>query len=262
MGQLKEMTFSPGGFTGGSLVSTLISIVPFPIAEFKPGLIPGNFNIAASVDGKPQFKVLGESYHYVYIDAERGQLRVLDPSYDVAQAVVNDYNSSQLEADPMEHPGLFWLLGEWDEEKLMANPEAREKLETVRGIQDKWFHKICILADDDWERSRQHSAISDVQRFAARVIDPENKRNRPWVFVLEKERGEVDPTQTLMNNALCPACSSEIVSTAVVCRYCKYILDQERYAQMRFAGEVSPVVQTGAGMGAVNLRSVMEKASQ
>lgn len=242
---MREMSYIQGGYSGQSVPSTLISIVPFPIDEVKPGLIPGRFSIAASPDGRPQFTVIRDAHHFVYIDESRGNLRVLNPSYDVAQAVVADYNSAQLEADPSAHPGFFWLIGEWDEDKIHNNKEAAARLSGVREIQNNWFRKIVMLADDDWQRSRQHSAISDVQRYAARVIDPENKAGREWLFVLKEEQ------KPKIDIATCPACESEIASTAVICRHCSCILNPEKYALMRFAS-------SGPGpIGGVDLSKVL-----
>lgn len=242
---MKEMNFTVGGYTGGVLVSTLISIVPFPIDEFKPGLIPGRFHIDPCIGKDPVCVKIGESYHFVYIDAERGNLRVLDPSYDVARAIVADYNSAQLEARPECHPGLFWLLGDWTPEKIRADRDATEKLELIRVIQHDWFAALVKLGDDDWEKTRQHYAISDTQRFAAKALDPLNKQGRQWIFLdPTKVAQEANPVET----TLCPSCGSDVVKTAVVCRYCKYILNAEKYATMQFAD-----------VGGVNLKKVLEQ---
>lgn len=242
---MREMSFTVGG-TGEVLESTLISIVPFPIREFKPGLVPGIFEIPASVDGKPQFKVIGQSMHHVYIDAERGNLPVIDPSYDVADAIVADYNSAQLESEPGAHPGLFWVLGNWNADKVKKDPRVAEKLDEIREIQNNWFQKLVVLGDDDWQRHRQHTAISDIQRVAAKTLDPENKRGREWIFVNNTQQTQMDE----MKSMICPACGSDIINTAIICRYCKLIIDQKRYAEMKFAGHV----EDGA---ALNLNQVM-----
>jgi len=207
--------------------STLVSIVPFEIREEKPGLIPGTFAIPASVDGSPVCLVIGQSIHYVFIDEDRGNLRVINPSYYVARSVVNDYNSAQMCAGPDACPGLFWFLGEWTPEKIKK--EKPNELSEIKRRQYNWFVELVKLADDDWEKTRQHFCISDTQRFALNAIDPTNSKNRPWIIMPQKEQ-EVDlPTQ------ICPACGSDVPASAVICRYCQYILNQQKYAGMSFA---------------------------
>jgi hypothetical protein len=212
--------------------STVISIVPFPIDEFKPGLIPGVFHIERCADeNKPICITIGESFHYVYIDAERGNLRVLNPSYEVAASIVADYNSAQLEAKPTSHPGLFWMPGVWTAEAINKDAEAKERLEEAKRVQREWFVSIVRLADDDWEKTRQHQSISDTQRYAAKILDPTNKQNRQWIFV--------DPSKGIekIEMVLCPACGSDVAKTAVICRFCNYVLDEVKYSQMKFAGK-------------------------
>jgi hypothetical protein len=227
---MKEMNFTVG--EGKGIISTLVSIVPFPIREFKPGLFPGTFHIEPCFDeNNPVCIPIGESFHFVYIDAERGNLRVLDPSYDVCRAIVSDYNSAQLESGPTRHPGLFWLPGEWTAELIRKDKEASAKLEEIKKIQAEWFISLVRLGDDDWERSRQHQTISDTQRYAARSIDPTNKQNRQWIFV--------DPKNSVIaETSICPACGSDVLKTAVVCRYCKFVLDEDKYSQMKFAADI------------------------
>jgi len=218
----------------GSLInppkSTLVSIVPFPIEEFKPGLIPGTFRVDASVDGRPQCTIIGDSIHYVWIDETRGSLKVNNPSYVIARSVVNDYNSSQLAGGVDRHPGFFWLMGEYDTERV--EKEHKDKLNEYKIIQRNWFVELVKLADDDWEKTRQHQCISDIQRYAAREIDPGNTRLRPWVITRPEDVPEKIETIS------CPACGSDIPAKVVICRYCRYIIDKKRYPEMTFAEDI------------------------
>lgn len=203
--------------------STLVSLVPFPIVEEKPGLIPGHFEIEASTDGKPRVTHIGECTHYVWIDEVRGSLRVRNPSYLVAKSLVNDYISSQLEVGPDAHPALFWLPDVW----VPAQVEEKhgDMLIEMGRRQVEWFIRLVRLADDDWQRTRQHYAISDLQRYAARALDPDNKMARPWVFVNQEQTAPVPETQ------LCPVCGSDIPRGVIVCRYCHAVLDAKRYKE-------------------------------
>ncbi len=217
------------GIPTTTVKSTVISIVPFMIKEEKPGLIPNEFIIPACADGEVVCKVIDQAIHYVYIDKDRGSMRVIDPSYEVARSIVEDYCNSQLEAGPEQHPGIMWLPGEWTSEQFEA--KYPEKLAALRQIQNNWYIAIVQLGDDDWEKTRQHYSISDTQRIAAKKLDPENKRNRPWIMInpSDTQPGKIEMTT-------CPACGSDIPSTVVICRYCSYVLDPERHKAMQFSG--------------------------
>lgn len=228
MRQLDEIYDIPGSQISPPK-STLISIVPFPINEFKPGLIPGQFDLPACEDGRPVCKIIGESIHYVYIDRDRGSMRVMNPSYTIARSIVNDYNSAQLASGLGCHPGFFWAVGEWNTDSV--EEKLKDKLDIIREIQYTWFTELVKLADDDWEKTRQHYCISDVQRHAARSIDPENKQGRPWIMKT--------PTQLLadqtVDTIICPACGSDIPADVIICKYCSCILDADRYSKLAFA---------------------------
>lgn len=240
---MKELNFGNGSIQQISLKSTLISLVPFPISEFKPGLTPGQFDMEASVGGVPSIKVIGESHYHVYIDHERGNLRVVDPSYKVAQSVVMDYLQAQLAAKPECHPAFFWKLGEFSASEVMA--KFPDEVQAYNTIQMDWFLELIKLADDDWEKSRQHNSISDIQRFALKAIDPTNSKMRPWVLVnpLHEAAKEV-------KTQLCRACGSDVPFDVAICRYCRHIIDPVRYKQMQFA-EVSGDPLAGLDLGKI-----------
>lgn len=207
---------------------TLVSIVPFPIIEEKPGLIPGHFEVEASTDERPRVTIVGECLHYVWIDEVRGSLRVINPSYVIAKSIVNDYVSSHIEVGPDAYPGFFWLPGVLSVEEVERQHE--DKLREMKTVQVEWFVRLVRLADDDWQKTRQHFAISDLQRYAAKYLDPENKAGRPWIFVNNSIESQQGPETTL-----CPACGSDIIKGVVICRFCQYIFDPDRYAEMTFA---------------------------
>src|SRR5271169_869394 len=162
-----------------SFSSTLVSLMPFPIMEEKPGLIPGQFALEACT-GRPSIKVIGQSIFYVFIDADRGSFRVVTPSYAVAKSVVNDYLSAQLAATPDAHPAFFWVPGALTVEEVES--KYADLIQEKKRVQTNWFVELVRLGDDDWEKTHHHYSISDTQRYAARALDPENKRGRPWII--------------------------------------------------------------------------------
>jgi len=207
---------------------TVISIVPFDILESKPGLIPTDYPIPACPDDDVVCVTIDQAIHYVYIDKDRGSMRVLDPSYEVARSIIEDYCNAQLEAGVGCHPGIMWKLGEWTPEQVKVH--FAEELAELRRIQNNWFMAIVKLGDDDWEKTRQHHAISDTQRIAAKKLDPTNSRQRPWIMINPSDvvPGKIDMT-------ICAACGSDIPTSVVLCRYCGYVLDPERHKEMQFA---------------------------
>ncbi len=223
---MKEMMFEGSAPQQVSLKSTLISVVPFQISEYKPGLIPGQFDIPACTGSKPVVKVIGESIYYVYIDHDRGSLKVIDPSYKLAQSIVNDYNQAQLAARPGCHPGFFWKLGEFTADQVERL--FPDELEAIKVIQMDWFLELIKLADDDWEKTRQHNSISDIQRFALKAVDPGNSKMRPWVLVNPMHEHKE------LTTMLCKACGSDVPIDVAVCKYCRCILDHKKYAQLQF----------------------------
>lgn len=244
---MKELTFGLPGSSPVSLKSTLISLVPFPISEFKPGLCPGQFDVSASENGRPSCKVIDQAFYYVYIDKDRGSLRVVDPSYKLAAAICLDYNQSQLGARPECHPGFYWKLGEFTTEQI--EKEHAEELAAYRSIQMNWFIELVKMADDDWEKTRQHYSISDVQRYALKSIDPTNSRMRPWLIV--NPLLQANEQESAAKSIICPACASDIIASAVMCRYCRCIIDQKRYSEMSFADPSS--------IGGIDLEKVMRR---
>jgi|SRR6185503_15822316 len=200
--------------------STLISIVPFPISEFKPGIYPGNFELKASKDNIPEVLVIGESVYHVELDENR-TITVKCTSEDIAKSVVDDCIISTLaySAEDEAVPGFFWKPGEHSSRDII-NKFAGE-LEYYIKTQTRWFSKLVQLADDDWEKSRQHKFISDIQRYAAKALGLE----RPWIIVTKvANEGQIK----------CPACQVSINSEAIVCQNCRCIINMDKYKTLQF----------------------------
>lgn len=204
------------------LKATVISLVPFEINETKPGLFPGAFRLAPSKNS-PEVLVIGECFHRVYIDADRGFMRVRDPSYEVAEAICHDYINSQIAISPNAYPAITWKPGVWSKEKVQK--ELVVELTRLRECQDNWYIELVKMADDDWEKTRQHWAISDTQRHAARALGLVNK---PYLI-------NPPTAEAVQVVERCKACGSPINPSIVVCPHCRCILDSERYKKLVFA---------------------------
>lgn len=186
-----------------SLNSTVISLVPFPINEEKPGLFPPRFQIKASDMKTPEILHVSTCGHFVYLDESRGSLRVPDPSDLVARSICEDYIESQLCIDDEARPALFWVPDEVTAEQVLD----QFKVEIVRRLlsQKKWFLNICKLADNDWSRYHQHNVISDMQRKCATFIG--------WT----KEAHEWMEPHITMDSITCPYCGVSVSRSIPLC---------------------------------------------
>lgn len=205
--------------------ATLVSIVPFPIAEFKPGIYPGFFQIPAARSSElPEILVVGESVYHVEIDENR-TITVKCTPEDVAKSIVDDYIISNLaytsktETEDVAAPGVTWFPGKLNIGDIIS--KYSKALVELKEQQDRWFKKLIRIADDDWEKTRQHKFISDMQRFAAKSLNLE----RPWVISPKHESGSTK----------CLACQSLISVEAIICPSCKMIINMEKYKKLQFA---------------------------
>ncbi len=209
-----------------SLESTVVSLVPFPIMEEKPGLFPPRFHIAASDMKIPSILKVSTCSHFVYLDESRGTLRVPDPSDQVARSICADYIESQLGVDETAKPALFWLPEDLTVGKIITtfSDLITEKL----ALQKKWFLNVSMLADNDWQRYKQHNVISSFQRKAAEIIGW-NSREHEWMSPM-----------TTMESTSCPACGTSVVKGIVICPTCKCVLDEVRAKELnlKFASAV------------------------
>ena len=202
--------------------ATVISIVPLPINEFKPGVVPGTFKIPAAVNGEPSILVIGDSVSILWnvIDDPKGtrKIRLPHSSAEMAKSIVDDFINSFIGVGEECHPGLMWKDGSYD--LKTAKSKFSSELNYLKIVQDIWFTKLLKMADDDWARYHQHRAISDIQRVAANCLN----QDREWAkmgsdVILDK----------------CPGCGSPTNRQYAVCPNCKAILNEEQYKKLKFA---------------------------
>ena len=200
-------------------VATVVSIVPFELNEEKPGVYPGNFYIPAAIGG-PEVLVVGQSVYHIEVDENRS-VTVPCPANEIARSIVEDYVNSNLAYSEKENaaPGLFWEIGRYT--KIEVITKLGTQLERAKLRQINWFNKLVEMADDDWEKTRQHKTISDMQRFACKSLG----LSRPWVIVPVKPG----------SNKECIACRSVVHPEAIVCPQCRAILNIEAWKKMQFA---------------------------
>lgn len=210
---------------GNTSHATIVSIYPFNIREFKPGLIPNIFRIPAAKDDIVVFYVEDAKFP-VYMDSERGSIWVTVPALLLANSIIFDFVTAQhryLAPVPEEKivgamPGLFYLPGKIS--KVEIKDKHKHLIEHAISIQNSWFESLVKEADDDWVRYQKHAMITDVQRHACKALHIE----RAWAVELKSE-----------NFKQCPACSNRIHQQAIRCQHCGTVLDIEKFKKLSLA---------------------------
>lgn len=200
--------------------ATVVSIYPFELKELKPGLNPGFFQIPAceSYDNPILFFV-GPSTYNVYL-GEKRNFPVEVEAIKMARSIVNDVITSHIEykADEGAHAGLMAIEGEISEQILKV--KYKGQLQELKDAQTKWFKRLVVLADNDWEKYHTHVSISDLQRKAVQMLN----LSRPYMDVIKSDIPMI-----------CPVCQDLIPVGAIVCKTCKAVLDPVKYKEFQFA---------------------------
>src|SRR5688572_32875665 len=106
--------------------ATIASFLPYDIEEDKPGLIPRSFKIKGSKKvGDFEVTIIGDAFHYVYLDSDRGHFPASDPSLKVARSIVHDYIQCQLARETNAEPGLIAFPGKWSKEETRTKFEEQ-----------------------------------------------------------------------------------------------------------------------------------------
>lgn len=199
--------------------STVFSIVPFTIHEFKPGLYPGSFKIEACLNDKvPQRLVVGASEHLMH-QADAKPIRIVTPSFVIAESLVRDFLDGQLWCDSIAHPGIAWLQGSVAISDFITKHEAMCK--EMHDAQIKWFIRLCQQTDNEWAKNKHSRVVSDQARFAAKTLG----LKPDWLDV--EVAGLIDKR--------CPACDTRNAPGNAVCINCRCILDEAKYKTLKFA---------------------------
>jgi hypothetical protein len=198
--------------------STIFSIAPFELHEFKPGLYPGNFTIKACLDdNKPERIVVGPSEHLMALGGKKNPPRNITPSYQVASSLVRDFLDGQMYVTPESSPGICWFQGDISTISFKGMAEYNK----IKTNQRAWFVNLCKETDNDWKKFNSYRVVSDQARFACKFLG----LDREWM-----KAEEVGFTYVR-----CPACSTMNNPANAVCISCKCILNKEKYGKLEFA---------------------------
>lgn len=211
-------------------VSSVVSVVPFPIREKKPSLLPAEYYIPPAKPG--DFEILHvERAHVILQIMEERTIRLPVLSEDIAKSIVADYCDGFLARISGEaEPGLFVVNG-WPEKKEVS-ARYQTELEQATRKQNYWFKRLVELADDDWSRYHSHKMISDIQRYAAGSL----KLDREWMLAQAIEAAASE----------CPVCFVKVNPRAIVCSNCNFVLNEEAYAVVKGKFTTAPTVSIPA----------------
>lgn len=210
--------------------ATVVSMVPFNISEFKPGMTPGTFTIPPAPEGDFSTLLVKKCTHGVYLDENRPVLIVPTAPEEVAQSICFDYMKGQMGIQVgVAEPALFWVSGDYyidpaapDKNKrgaLLA--EFATEFREADRKQLQWFKNLVADADDAWSKFHQRGMVSVPQRIAASRL----KLEREWMLDLE--------VTTALSE--CPACFEKVHPKAIICKGCNAVLKPEEYAKIEFA---------------------------
>ena len=192
-----------------ALGATVVSILPFDIKEAKYGIYPTHYEVPSPKNDE-EFGLCyipNDCYGLIY-QLDGKQIQVPVPPWDVARAIVEDFRRAQLAATPFASAGLFWLPGTYEREEVIL--KHQKELARVRKEQDEWYKLLVTMADDDYQKTKQRRAVSDLQRFAARSLGLE----RDWLSVVAEHL------------KFCPMCGTELRKNVAKCFSCGFIVDQ------------------------------------
>jgi hypothetical protein len=185
--------------------ATIVSLCPFPIDEFKPGIIPSNFHIDPAKEGDIEILNIGTNVtSRMRVPVMGNVIDMTVPAMTLARAIVEDRNTGQLYYSPEAKPGLFFVEGTYSKEEVKKH--FQKEIDEANMYQKNWFLQLVKLADDDWQKSHQHRYISDTQRYAARALGLTKDWNLTITEVADKR---------------CVACFSQMHQQASICPICK-----------------------------------------
>lgn len=210
---------------------TLVSVLPFKLEEFKPGLIPDLYIVPKAKKDDIAYLEIADGYHYQLIPMANERvppLKVIDLGEIVASSLIQDFTGANLGVDytPLENgavpvPGLFYFEGIYKKDKdkteedikKIIKSQHRAEIEKATLNTTAWFERLIKIADDDWSKYHQYRFITDYQRTACTWLGLQ----REWNFSVFEA-----------NNSLCWACKKVVNPSAIICA-CGAILDMDKY---------------------------------
>ena len=196
--------------------ATIISIMPMKFVREMNGHNPHWYEIPPVPANEVKTLVIDNTTSWYYVrDGESIQRHHL--AYDVAKELIDTYLNAVPDVSGDAQPGIAYVEGSYSPEEV--EDKLSDLLEELREKQINYFRILVDKADDSWTKHGQKRDITDPQRFAAERLN----LKRDWANQNEKGVRFID----------CPACTTKIKSSAVICPNCKVELKKDH--QFTFA---------------------------
>jgi hypothetical protein len=202
--------------------STVVSIYPREIKEYKPTIEPGRFHIAPGDLKNPAILVVGSSSWWKDIDIDQPMLEIPVNSVQIAHSIINDYCNGLVGCNMNDAmPGMFFIPGE----KSLEEIKTKYSLELSKAAlkQTNWYKILVKLADALWSRTNGNPlSVSEEMKLAARSL---NLNEKPWLRDFQ-----------IIEKVPCVACGSLKDPAFPVCPVCKAIDSNHPMAkELKFA---------------------------
>ncbi len=206
--------------------TTIVSVYPRQVIDTKPTLFPSRYVIPAAPENDFSiFLVSGASYFLESRIENQPPTEVQVNSMMLAESILHDSIPTMNLVRADARPGVFAIPGEWNRKTIISYIHAdgkpfSELLTIARQWQKNYWIAVINEADEFWAKGNGNpKVISDDARLASKVLGLE--KSKPWMnTVIASE---------LVN---CKACGEMINPGFPVCKYCKNIIDMEKYKAM------------------------------
>lgn len=211
--------------------STIISLIPKAIVEYKPTIFPSKFRIEAAKPGSFELLVVTPSSWWMQSSIERvPPTEIQVNSFELAKSIVKDYLTSMFLCDMGNRmPGLFCIPGSYDKSTILKYKDehgvgfdAHFKFWETK--QRNWMLELVRVADQLWSRSNGNPiAIPDDARLSAEIL---GLKEKPWMQ--DFKAMEMSP---------CKSCGEMINYNYPVCKHCHAVIDEAKAKDLniRFA---------------------------
>lgn len=194
---------------------TFVSIMPRPISEEMPHIIPSQYNLEAAEDKDFEILHIQNAIDNVYAGEGKHIQRPVMAS-EVAENLRGMVANSQLCIGDNAGPGVFWVEGKLTKEEVQKKHSKELSLARLRQL--NWYRNLINDADDVWSKFHQHRMIGDLHRFAARTLN----KVRDWSSMPDDFEDSV----------ACPACGKDLPNPNVtICASCHTIIKPEEHAK-------------------------------
>lgn len=195
--------------------STIFSIYPQEINEYKITLFPPHYNIPAGTFEKPGSLVIGAGSWWKDVPESNQLIEIVHNSLDVAESVINDYVIGLIAYTPDSYPGLFYVPEE------ISAKDAKVKYVKEFAEADKkqrnWYLRLVNFADQVWSKQPNPAVISAHMRLAATSLG----LDKDWL-----------KNYAAAAMSKCPACGALRDTNFPVCASCNMIVDPEKFKSL------------------------------